>query len=221
VGHEHIVNVLASVGRRTLFLESFQTNGEAQTAENQADFVSHAMRRHGGIKNFAAFTTDNTESSLKMRRIISDRHPGIISLNDQAHVADLLIEDICKTPWCHGVLVRAIAVSNYVCSHSRLSALFKELKIRHNKNILSDRNTQSRTAVNFTKVCATMFAYSHDLLDRCTRNKRVLQDIVEDSEHLDNVVSAKTSDAKSKGEVLLRLSRAESFDETSWQCAMF
>jgi hypothetical protein len=98
-----------------------------QTADTQADFVSHAMRRHGGIKIFAAITIDITESCLKMRRIISDRHPGIISLNYQAHVADLLIEDVCKTPCCKGIIFPAIAVSYYVRSHSRLSALFKEL----------------------------------------------------------------------------------------------
>lgn len=43
---------------------------------------------------FNAVTSGNAEACLEMRRLVTEQNPGMVSLNDQADVVNLLIKDI-------------------------------------------------------------------------------------------------------------------------------
>jgi len=50
------------------------------------------------MNTFFALETDNTASSVEMRLM----DPGLVSLNDQAYVANLLFAEFCKVSWMKG-----------------------------------------------------------------------------------------------------------------------
>lgn len=73
-----------------MFLDSAETGSTSQTSENQAAFAGEVMQRHGGVANFAAIVSDNTESFLKMRANVAENNPGMVPVGDQAHIAGLM-----------------------------------------------------------------------------------------------------------------------------------
>lgn len=122
VRHDHILNLLALVNDKPIFLDSVYCGDESQSAENQALLVQEKLNKYGGMSNFNALGTENTASCLEMRRLVAERNPGMVSLNDQGHVSNLLIGDICEETWGKGVIERPLAVSSYVRGHQRLLA---------------------------------------------------------------------------------------------------
>jgi len=63
-----------------------------------------------------------------MRRLASVANPGLVSLNDQAHVANLLVGDLSTVPWMLRRVSTATVVSGYVRRHNRLLASFEAVK---------------------------------------------------------------------------------------------
>ena len=94
VKNHHIVNLLAVVGDKNVFLESVYCGDEGADAVGQARPVQEKLDQYGGTGSFAALATDNASACVEMRRLVSAANPDLISLNDQAHVANLVIGDL-------------------------------------------------------------------------------------------------------------------------------
>lgn len=179
VRHDHIVNLMAIVGGTAVFLDSVYCGDECQDAEGQAQLLQEKLLAYGGLTNFNAVGSDNTASCLEMRRLVTSNNPGLVSLNDQAHVANLVLGDLCKIPWMRQAIQEATAVSLYVRNHQRLLAAYTQEKSRFNQNLDSDAAKEKRTAVAYASPCATRFLYNRDLLLTCVRNRLALRNVVE------------------------------------------
>lgn len=96
-----------------------------QTADNHAIVVQDILGPFGGVKAFAAVVTDNTRSCWSTREIIVSKNPGIISLNDQAHVTNLHFKDLCQVPYTANSIQSSVNLSRYVRRHMYVLALFE------------------------------------------------------------------------------------------------
>jgi len=179
VKHHHIVNVLAVVGDKVVFLDSVYCGDECQDACGQARLVQEKLDQYGGMNTFNTLATDNTASCVEMRRLVSVAKPGLVSLNDQAHVANLLVGDLCKVSWMKGRVSTATVVSKFVRRHYRLLAAYEAAKDLYNKSLPADAAAKKQTAVSYVTPSATRFLYNRDLLAACVRNRPALRNILE------------------------------------------
>ena len=179
VNHHHIVNLLATIGGKPVFLDSVYFEDACQDAAGQAQLVQDKLAAYGGRKVFNAVGSDNTASCLEMRRLVTSLNPGMVSLNDQAHVANLLIGDLCKVPWLKDCISGATAVSSYLRHHQRLLAAYTREQDIYNKTLDSQAAAEKRTAVAYKSPSTTRFLYNRDLLLTCARNRPALRNLLE------------------------------------------
>jgi len=179
VKHLHIVNLLAVVGDKVVFLDSVYCGDECQDAPGQARLVQEKLDKYGGMNTFNALETDNAAACVEMQRLVSVANPGLVSLNDQTHVANLLVGDLCKVSWMQGRVSTATAVSAFVRRHSRLLAAYDAAKFRYNKSLPEDAASKKQTAVSYVTPSATRFLYNRDLMAACARNRPALRTILE------------------------------------------
>ena len=121
VCHEHIVNFLMMLpDASSVFLDSVCTGFESQTATNQARDVMRVIERCGGTTVVAAVASDNTKACVNMREQVSRELPGVCSLNDMAHLGNLVTKDLASIPSLREYLDSVTFVATYVREHSKL-----------------------------------------------------------------------------------------------------
>ncbi|OSX70221.1 hypothetical protein BU14_0849s0002 [Porphyra umbilicalis] len=157
VKQHHIVNLLAEVGDNVVFLDS-------------ARLVLEKLDKYGGMNTFHALATDNAAACVEMRRLVPVANPGLVSLNDQAHVANLLVGDLCRVSWMQGRVSTATAVSAFKRRHSRILAAYEAAKLRYNKSLPADAASKQQTAVSYVTPSTTRFRYNRDLMAAYARN---------------------------------------------------
>jgi hypothetical protein len=119
-----------------------------------------------------------------MREIIARENSGLVPLQDQAHVADLLMEDIGKIKWAKTILHKVCSVVNYVQSRYLLRALCNKYKDNFNKSeAVSTGNVP--TAKSFSTPAATRFAYAHKTLQVAANNRIALRNADDSPEFRD------------------------------------
>lgn len=175
---------------------------------------------YGAMKAFAAAGSDNTSSCMIMRQIVADAYPGIVSLNDQSHVASLAITDMCKTSFCKRVIAKVLVINNLIMNHQYVLAVYCRLMAKFNTalkaaggSVESDEATvflapvddadekidsdpvrqPEETSVNFMTVAKTRFAYRVDIAERRIRNKKVVQEMVDDISYLISKVDSSST----------------------------
>eukprot|EP00170_Pyropia_yezoensis_P001632 contig_7065_g1636 len=111
VSHHPIVNLMAFIGDKAVFLDSVYCGDQCQDAEGQARLLQEKLVNYGGLTYFNAVGSDNAAACLGMRRLVTANNPGLVSLNDQAHVANLLLGDLCTIYWLRNVEQTAVTVS--------------------------------------------------------------------------------------------------------------
>lgn len=94
VQRHEIVNLLPMIGGESVFLDSVYCEDKIQDGAGQAQLVHEKLAASGGMGIFNAVTSGNAEACLEMRRLVTEQNPGMVSLNDQADVVNLLIKDI-------------------------------------------------------------------------------------------------------------------------------
>ena len=57
-----------------------------------------------------AITSDNTQSCINTRQMFASRNRGSFSVNDQSHVADLLIENVSELGWMATVIDKVLSL---------------------------------------------------------------------------------------------------------------
>jgi hypothetical protein len=83
-------------GGAAIFLDSVDPGFGSQTAERQEGLAHEVKDAHGGADRFSAVATDSAESCIKMRATLAVNFPDRVPLRDQAHIANLVLEDILK-----------------------------------------------------------------------------------------------------------------------------
>jgi len=92
--------------------------------------------------------SDNTASCIEMRRLVVSANPDMVSLNDQAHVASLLVGDLCKVGWVASCVSKARLVASCVLRHTRLLAAYTAAKDSFNRQQPPGAAAEKQTAVN-------------------------------------------------------------------------
>ena len=128
------------------------------------------LETYGGMNTFNALTTDNAADCVEMRRLVSVGNPGLVSLNDQAHVANHFVGDSCRVSWIQGLVSKATEVSELVRRHSRLLATCEAANFRYNKSLPEDAASKKQTAVSYVTPSVTPFLYNRDLMAACAHN---------------------------------------------------
>lgn len=196
VNHEHLVNFLVTIGDMTLFLDSKMIGATNQCAENQATMVQSVLQPYGGVHSFAAVTSDNTASCLNMRDIVSNRYPGLVSLNDQAHVANLLFSDVCKVKIITSAVDSCSIISSFIRNHQYVNALYKICKQEFNETLKQRQDKDTATAVNFSAIPATRFGYRLNAIEEYFRNQKACLDLIFDQQKLEKAVNSNTTTKK-------------------------
>jgi hypothetical protein len=173
VNYCHIFNVLASCNGRTVLLDSVSTGAESQTAEAQARTIEQVMVKNGGVQIFGGVASDNTSSSVNARDLLAEKNPGLVSLQDQSHAADMLLEDIGKLRWSKEIIESTTFVSNCVRAKVKLRALYTARKTEYNKGE-NVRKGRVASAKSWKALCVTRFAYAHTLLTHATDSRLAL-----------------------------------------------
>lgn len=205
VNHDHLVNFLVVIGEMALFLDSKMIGAVNQTAQNQAAMVQEVLAPHGGVDSFAAVATDNTQSCLNMRDIVCELNPGIVGLNDQAHVANLAFKEICALPFVAKGLEASAFISTYIRNHQYVNALYKICKTEFNTTLKQRGDTDIPTAINFSPTATTRFGYSLDGIEECVRNQKACVDLVFDRTQLQKATNANTAAKKEAVETFVGL----------------
>jgi len=179
VKHHHIVNILAMIGDTAVFLDSIYCGDDCQDAAGQAQLVQEQLANYGGMDTFNAAASDNTASCIEMRRLVMSANPGMVSLNDQAHVANLLVGDLCKVGWVARCMSKALLMTSDVRRHTRLLAAYKAAKDSFNRQQPPGAAAEKQTAVEYPKRGSTRFLFTRDQLVACARNRPALRNLVE------------------------------------------
>lgn len=236
----HVVNLICVLKEAAVFLDSVVVGEENQTAEAQASLVRTVIEPYGAAESFAAVGSDNTSSCLNMRQIVADTYPGIVSLNDQSHVANLAISDICKTPFCKRVLEKVLVINNFIMNHQYVLAAYRRLMDKFNAGLRASGGASSseeatsfvaavevtdceddeqsrleteRTSVNFTTVAKTRFGYRVDIAERCLRNKKVVQEMVDDVSYLRSKIASSPTAKAALNEFLAVVDNRQTWKE--------
>jgi hypothetical protein len=188
--------VLASCNGRTVLLDSVSTGAESQTAEAQARTIEQVMVKNGGVEIFGGVASDNTSSSVNARDLLAEKNPGLVSLQDQSHAADLLLEDIGKLRWSKEIIESATFVSNYVRAKAKLRALHTARKTEYNKGE-NVRKGSVASAKSWKALCVTRFAYAHTLLTHAADSRLALRNTLECLEFA-GCVNADSTEKKEK-----------------------
>lgn len=191
--HEHLVNFLVVLGEMALFLDSKMIGAVNKTTENQATIVQEVLALYGGVESFAAVATDNTQSCLSMRDIVCEFNPGIVGLNDQAHVANLAFKDIYAIPFITTGFGASSSISAYIRSHQYINALYKICKAEFNTTLKQRGDNATPTASKFGANPNTRFGYSLNGVEECFRNQKACVDLVFDRTKLQKATKLDTA----------------------------
>lgn len=82
------------------------------------------MNKWGGHCRICAVTSENTVACLNAR-IYAEKYRGVVSVNDEAHVADQLIPDVGKLSWVRDILRLVSTVARVFQRHRKLKVYLK------------------------------------------------------------------------------------------------
>ena len=88
--------------------------------------IEKVLSQFGLGNRICAITSDNTQACINAREMFASEHPGCFSINDQSHVADLLIENVSELEWIGTVIERVSHIVTIVHSHKKLKARLNE-----------------------------------------------------------------------------------------------
>lgn len=130
-----------------------------------------------------------------MREIIVHNNPGMVSLNDQAHVTNLPLKDLSKVLHIAKEILSSVDISGYVKGHMYVLALYCSTKNKFKQTLKQQKVNSTNRTVNFTSPCDTRFCHALDGMERGAKYRKVC-DMVDEKTALASKVSLKTESAK-------------------------
>lgn len=177
IHRQSVINVLlrteavANNESNIYFLRSIFPGKKKMTALEYQKEVESIMNAFGGHDKICAVTTDNTSSCKNARKLYQEKHKGVVGVNDQAHIADLLLKDLYKSlPWFAEIIDKVTTLNGDLLSHPKLRACYEELMADWNRNY--DIEVQKiRQKYNITETGDTIGETSGD------RNPAMIKDL--------------------------------------------
>lgn len=137
-----VVNVLLRTegcspneGRSTYFLESAFSTDEKVGAEAYVRIVESFMEKYGGMERICGVTSDSAQCCRNAKRALTRKYHQLVGIQDQAHVANLCMQDIGDLPWIKAGLDRVEAVATVTKNKIKLRARIFEAIDAYNKTI--------------------------------------------------------------------------------------
>lgn len=133
-----VINVLlrtepnGSMRSRVFFLRTIYPGHKSMTASQYYREIETVLTDFCSFSNICAITSDNTSACRNARALCEANNDGVVSVNDQAHIADLLMEDIGKIPWIKAVIDKVAAVNADLHRHRKMKVLFTEEQVKWN-----------------------------------------------------------------------------------------
>lgn len=134
-----VVNVLLHTeetvdrGKCVFFLKTLYPGSTTMTAEQYQLQVASVMEEFGGHNRVCAVTSDNTSACLIARKMYAEKYSQVVSVNDQAHVADLLMEDVAKLPWMAKVVKAVNSIASELHRHRKLTEKYRQVMEEYNE----------------------------------------------------------------------------------------
>lgn len=94
------------------------------TADAYVELVESVVKKFCDHKSICSITIDSARACKKAREAYENKCHGMISINDQAHIGNLLIKDICSLPWIKEVTDTASNINMTVHHFSKLKLRF-------------------------------------------------------------------------------------------------
>lgn len=82
--------------------------------------LQRTVEQYGMDGRICAVTSDNEQSCINARRMFTEAYGGSWSVNDQSHVADLIIENVAELDWMEDVIESVSHIVSTVHSHKKL-----------------------------------------------------------------------------------------------------
>lgn len=118
------------------FLDSVFTGTKKMDSVAYMEEVEKVLSKCGGSDRICAVTSDNKGACKKARESFASKYSRVVSVNDQAHISDLLMKDLPKMlPWIDEVVKRVMTVVVEMSNRPHLREQFKLLMASYNKNI--------------------------------------------------------------------------------------
>jgi hypothetical protein len=83
------------------------------------------MDAHGGAERFSVVAIDSAESCIKMRVSLAVTFPGLVPVESQADIANIVFEDILKVSWASAVLENACFIGSYIRGRQTLMSQYR------------------------------------------------------------------------------------------------
>ena len=99
---------------KTFFLASTYSGTSRTTADYYRDRAFEVIGKWFDIRRLVGVVTDNTSNVKNAREFIMNNTYGVVASQDQAHVADRLMEDIGEIAWISETLDAIVSVSVYI-----------------------------------------------------------------------------------------------------------
>ena len=127
-----VVNLLLRIDggtdntRKIVFLDSVFTGTNRMHSSAYVRLIEQVMSRFGGLARICAVTSDSASSCVNAKNTIMNAYPHVVSVSDQAHIADLLMKDVGKLTWVKAILDKVAAISRDTRGKRKLLARLRE-----------------------------------------------------------------------------------------------
>ena len=88
--------------------------------------VENVIAKFGGMHRICAITSDSAQCCVNAKNAVMRAYPKLVGVQDQAHVADLLMKDVGSVGWIKEVLEKVSFTSKCVRGKKKLLARFRE-----------------------------------------------------------------------------------------------
>lgn len=98
---------------RVFFLKTVYPGHATMNSEQYFLEVNIVVSEFNIKSNMCAVTSDNTLCCRNAQEMFQKSYGAVVSVNDQCHIADLLMEDCCKLTWLHSVIEAVSSIFIY------------------------------------------------------------------------------------------------------------
>lgn len=185
--------------------------------------IERVMTEYGGLRRICGVASDSARACVNARDSLSRKYRGLIGIQDQAHVANLLMKDIGKLAFVKDVLDKVNMLAVETKGKRKLLHFVKEEIKRENQRIRKEDQSNVRsnyhimppdtlhpqrlfpplrkTAVMLRNPAATRFASFSDTLEAFIRTRRVLVSVIAAPEFERDLFTAENSTQQERREV--------------------
>ena len=128
-------------GRRKFFLESVYMSQERVGASGYIQILESVLLKYGGMNRISAVTSDRAQCCVNARNSLTEWYPNLVGVQEQAHVANLAMQDIGRLPWVKEILENVAWITPETRVKIKLSARIKEAIEKFNKFVGSQVTT--------------------------------------------------------------------------------